>query len=258
MIETKIIVDKKPKLKNPVCIVGLPGIGNIGRIAIGYTVQQLKAKKFAELYSPNFFPFVMIHENKIHVLRNEFYFHKGKTRDFIFIIGDTQSSDQKGHYEVAGKILEFLKELGCKEVVTIGGFGTGKVVEKPRVFASATDNSLVKLYSKQGVNFKLTGSITTIVGASGLIAGLSTQYGMKGICLLGETTGYPIITDPTSAEAILSVLKKTLKLNIDLKKLDEKVKAMHDFMKKLETIQQQAIEQIKSKGSKKEELKYIG
>lgn len=258
MNETNIIIESKPKLKNPVCIVGLPGIGNIGRIAIGYAVQQLKAKKFAELYSPNFFPFVMIHENKIHVLRNEFYFHKGKERDFIFIIGDTQSSDQKGHYELAGKILEFLKSLGCKDIVTIGGFGTGKAVDEPRIFASATDDSLVKLYEKNGVSFNLAGNITTIVGASGLIAGLSPQYGMKGICLLGETTGYPIITDPTAAEAILSVLKKTLKLNIDLKKLDEKVSAMHEFMKKLESIQEQAMESMKTKGDKKDDLKYIG
>ncbi len=257
MIETKIIVEKKPKLKNPVCIVGLPGIGNIGRIAIGYAIQQLKAKKFAELYSPNFFPFVMVHDNKIHVLRNEFYFYKNKKRDFIFIIGDCQSHDPQGHYEVAGKILEYLKSLGCKEIVTIGGFGTGKMIEKPKIYASATDDGLVRLYKKHGVDFNVAGKITTIVGASGLLAGLGVQYGMKGICLLGETSGYPIITDPTAAEAILVVLGKTLDLKIDLKKLDEKVKAMHEFIKKLETIQQQAIEQIKSKG-KKEELKYIG
>ena len=61
MFETKIFMDKKPKLNNPICLVGLPGIGNIGRIAIGYMVHELKAKKFAELYSPYFFPFVMIH-----------------------------------------------------------------------------------------------------------------------------------------------------------------------------------------------------
>lgn len=257
MIETKIVVESKPKLRNPICVVGLPGIGNVGRIAIGYAIEQLKAKKFAELYSPNFFAFVMIHENKIHVLRNEFYYHKGKKRDYIFIIGDTQSYDQSGHYEVATKILEFLKSLGCKEVVTIGGFGSGKVVDKPQVYASATDEDLVKIYKKRGVNFDLTGKITTIVGASGLIAGLSKQYGMKGICLLGETTGYPIITDPTAAEAILRVLQKSLELDIDLKKLDNKVKAMHDFIKKLESIQEQAAEQIKT-GKKKEELKYIG
>lgn len=259
MNETTIIVSEKPKLKNPICVVGLPGIGNIGRIAIGYAVQQLKAKKFAELYSPYFFPFVMIHEDKIHTLRNEFYYYKDKKRDYIFLIGDCQSYDPKGHYEVAGKILEFLKSLGCKEVITIGGFGTGKPVEKPTVYGSATDQDLVKEYKKYGINFDVSGKITTIVGASGLISGLGNLYNIKGICLLGETTGYPIITDPAAAESILSVLQKVLGLKLDLKKLDEKVKAMHDFIKKLETIQQQATEQISgASGKKKEDLKYIG
>jgi len=259
MNETSIIVSEKPKLKNPICVVGLPGIGNIGRIAIGYAVQQLKAKKFAELYSPYFFPFVMIHEDKIHTLRNEFYYYKDKKRDYIFLIGDCQSYDPKGHYEVAGKILEFLKSLGCKEVITIGGFGTGKPVEHPTVYGSATSEELVKEYKKYGINFDVAGKITTIVGASGLIAGLGNLYNIKGICLLGETTGYPIITDPAAAESILAMLQKVLGLKLDLKKLDEKVKAMHDFIKKLETIQQQATEQIAAgAGKKKEDLKYIG
>ncbi len=114
MIETQIVMEKKPTLKDPICIVGLPGIGNIGRIAIGYAVQELKAIKFAELYSPYFFPFVMIHDDMIHTLRNEFYYYKNpKGRDLILLIGDCQTYDPKGHYEVSGKILEFLKKLGC-------------------------------------------------------------------------------------------------------------------------------------------------
>ena len=40
-------------------------------------------------------------------------------------------------------------------------------------------------------------------------------------------------------------------------KLEEKVKAMHDFIKKLEEIQKQAVEQMQ-RGKKPEELKYIG
>ena len=83
MLETRIVAEKKPKLKNPICIVGLPGIGNIGRIAVGYMVHELKAKKFAELYSPYFFPFVMINNNMIHTLRNEFYYYKGKKNDLV-------------------------------------------------------------------------------------------------------------------------------------------------------------------------------
>ena len=257
MLETRILVEKKPKLKNPICIVGLPGIGNIGRIAVGYMVHELKAKKFAELYSPYFFPFVMINNNMIHTLRNEFYYVKGKQNDLILLIGDCQTYDPKGHYEVAGKILEFLKGIGCKQIITVGGFGTGQVSEKPTVYGSVTENEDVSKYKKLGINFDISGQIGTIVGASGLLVGLSKLYGIKGIVLLGETTGFPIITDPTAAEAVLDILKKILKIKIDLSKLDEKVKAMHDFIKKLESIQKQAMEQL-GKEKKSEELKYIG
>ena len=259
MLQTEIIVEDKPKLKNPVCIVGLPGIGNIGRIAIGYAVSELKAKKFAELYSPYFFPFVMIHNDQIHTLRNEFYYYKNpKGRDLILLIGDTQTYDPKGHYEIVGKILEFLKSLGCKEIVTVGGFGTGKVSEVPKVYGVVTETATIKELKNMGVSFNIGGQIGTIVGAAGLLVGLGKVYNMKGIVLLGETTGFPIITDPTAAEAVLKVLQKYLKVNIDLGKLDEKVKSMHEFIKKLEDIQRQAVEQIQKGGKKPEELKYIG
>jgi proteasome assembly chaperone (PAC2) family protein len=42
-----------------------------------------------------------------------------------------------------------------------------------------------------------------------------------------------------------------------LAKLDEKVKSMHEFIKKLEDIQRQAMDQMK-KDKKPEDLKYIG
>ncbi|NIO43976.1 MAG: proteasome assembly chaperone family protein [Candidatus Aenigmarchaeota archaeon] len=257
MLETRVFVTKKPKLRNPICIVGLPGIGNIGRIAVGYMVHELKAKKFAELYSPYFFPFVMIHNNMIHTLRNEFYYCKTKKRDIILLIGDCQTYDPKGHYEVVGKILDFLKTFGCKAVITVGGFGTGRVSEKPKVYGAATNSDIIKDYKKYGINFDISGQIGTIVGASGLLVGLARSYGMEGMVLLGETTGFPIITDPTAAEAVLRILEKILKIKIDLTKIDEKVKAMHDFIKRLEDVQKQAISQMK-KRDKPEELKYIG
>jgi uncharacterized protein (TIGR00162 family) len=257
MLETKIFMDKKPKLKDPICLVGLPGIGNIGRIAIGYMVHELKATKFAELYSPFFFPFVMIHKNHIHMLRNEFYYYKTKKQDLILLIGDCQTYDPKGHYEIAGKVLDFLKTLGCKYIITVGGFGTGKVSEKPTVYGVVSDEKDVKKYKKFGIDFDIAGRIGTIVGASGLLIGLSKMHNMKGMVLLGETTGFPIITDPTAAESVLEILQKILKIKIDLSKLNEKVKAMHEFIKKLETVQKQALDQIK-KDKKPEELKYIG
>ncbi len=259
MIETKIVVEEKPSIKNPIAVIGLPGIGNIGRIAVGYLVHELKAKKFAELYSPYFFPFVMIHNDMIHTLRNEFYYYKNpKGRDLILMIGDCQTYDPKGHYEIAGKILDFLKGAGCKEIVTIGGFSTGKVTDKPKVFGIAANPEGAKELKKYNIESKVAGQIGTIVGASGLLVGLGNIQGFKGFVLLGETSGFPIITDPTAAEAVLEVLQKVIGIKVDMAKLEEKVKAMHDFIKKLEEIQTQAIEQLQKGGKKTEELKYIG
>jgi hypothetical protein len=175
----------------------------------------------------------------------------------ILLIGDCQTYDPKGHYEVVGTILEFLKELNCKFIITVGGFGTGRVSEKTNVYGSVTDPDIIKDFKNYGINFDIGKQIGTIVGASGLLVGLSKNFGMKGLVLLGETTGFPIVTDPTAAEAVLNVLQNILKLKIDMTKLDERVKAMHEFIKKLEDIQRQAVEQMQ-KEKKPEELKYIG
>ncbi len=258
MEETQIIAEEKPKLNNPVLVVGLPGIGNVGRVAVGYLIHELKAKKFADLYSPYFFHFVMIHNDLVHVLRNEFYYHKGKERDLIFLIGDCQTYDPKGHYEIVGKILEFVKGLGCKEIITIGGFGTGKMIEQPNVLGTVTDTKMIKDYEKYGISFKISGQVGTIVGASGLLVGLSKLYNVKGLCLLGETSGFPIVTDPKAAEAVLKILQKILDVKVDMSKLQEKVKEMDEFIKKLESLQQEAMEHMKPKAKKPEELRYIG
>ena len=86
------LLKKPPKLNNPVLIEGLPGVGNIGRVAAGYLIEELKAVKFAQLHSKHFFPFVMLHEDyQVQLLKNEFYYWKSKKkggRDLIFLVGD--------------------------------------------------------------------------------------------------------------------------------------------------------------------------
>ena len=258
MKESEIIIEERPKLKNAIALVGLPGIGHIGRIAVDYLVHQLKAKKFAELYSPYFFPFVIVHDDKIHQLRNEFFYWKNpKGNDLILVIGDSQTYDPKGHYEIAGKIVDFVRSLGAREIITIGGFSTGRVADKPRVFGVVTTDDQAKELAKHGVELKVSGQIGTIVGAAGLLVGIGHIRGLKSYTILGETSGFPIVTDPTSAEAVLEVMQKILGIKVDLSKLKQKVDEMHEFIKKINDIQQQAMEQMQ-KPKKADDLKYIG
>lgn len=264
---TKIVETEKPKLKDAVFIAGLPGVGNVGRIAAGYLAEQLKAKKFAELYSSHFMPFVLLHQSSaVHVLKNEFYYWKATKkgqRDVVILIGDSQSADPEGHYEIVEEILKYLKALGVKEMFTLAGLSVGEMSKEPKIIGAVSDTDLTTKYKNAGIDFDAGSRIGTIVGASGLLLGLGRQYGMKGTCLLGETVGFPIIPDPKSAEGILKVLMKVLNLNIDMSKLDAKVKEMEDFIKKIEDVQRKAVGQMmkppeESKGEQKEKLSYIG
>lgn len=262
------VFQKIPKLRNAIMIEGLPGVGNIGRVAAGYLAEEMKAKKFAELYSEWFFPFVMLHKKyKIHLLKNEFFYYKAKgkgQRDLIILLGDCQSLSPQGHYEVSEKILDFVEKLGVTEIITIGGLATGELNGSAKVIGAVTDEKMMEKYKKYGINFDAGEKVGYIVGAVGLLLGLWKQRDRDGVCLLGQTTGFPIVTDPKAAESVLGVLTKILGLKIDMKKLDKKVKEMEGFIKKVETLQKRALMEMsrgsgEERGQKGEETtRYIG
>jgi uncharacterized protein (TIGR00162 family) len=262
---TTIKVLERPKLRNPVLVVGLPGVGNIGRVAVGYLVSELKAKRFATLHSEWFFPFVMIHEKSmINLLKNEFHYAKGKgkgQRDLILLVGDCQSLSPQGHYDVVEDILDFVKKFGVKEVITIGGLATGELDSGDKVVGSVTDQGIIKKYGQYGIDFNAGDKVGYIVGAAGLMLGLGKEFGMEGVCLLGKTSGFPIVTDPKAAENVLDILVKMFNLRINMKKLEKKVEEMEDFIKKVEGLQMKAVSEL-AKGTKAptsgEELRYIG
>jgi hypothetical protein len=262
-MSTKIVELEKLKLKNPIFIEGLPGVGNVGRIAAGYLLEELKAKKFAELFSSHFMPFVLLHQSSaVHVLKNEFYHCKGKNRDIIILVGDSQSVDPEGHYEIAETILDYVEKLGVKEMITLAGLSVGEQSKEPKVIGAVSDPELLKKYANYGIDFDAGSRVGTIVGASGLLLGLGRSRGIKGICLLGETIGFPIIPDPKSAESLLKILMKILNMKIDTSKLHKKVKEMEEFIKKVEEFQIKAMGQMmrppEKPGEQKEKLSYIG
>jgi len=256
-METTIKILEKVKLKNPLLVEGLPGIGNVGRVAAGYLVNELKMKKFAELYSPHFLPLVILQNDAVAgMLKCEFYYHKGKKRDIIVLTGDTQSITPEGHYEICGKILDFVGKMGVKELITLGGFAEGKEVVEPRIIGAVNDKKLLKKYDKLGIDFGKEHPIGTIVGASGLLLGLGKVHGIDGVCLMGETFGLPLITDPKAADRVLHVLIKVLGVKVDMSKLENTIKEMEERIDKTDKIHKKMLQQI-SKG-KSEDIKYIG
>jgi len=255
-METTIIQFEKVKLKNPILIEGLPGIGNVGRVAAGYLIAELKMKHFADLYSPHFLPLVVLHpEGLASMLKNEFFYYKGKERDIIILSGDTQSINAEGHYDICDKVIRFAEGLGVESVITLGGFAEGKAVKEPKIIGAVNNPALIKRYSKFGIDFGKNHPVGTIVGASGILMGMAGLHGIDSLCIMGQTMGFPMVTDLRAAEKVLRVLISALGLKIDLAKLDTIVKQMEEKIRRAETMHRQMLEQL---SKPKEEMRYIG
>lgn len=244
---------KMPKLTDPLLIEGLPGIGNVGKLAVEHLIDTIKAKKFAELYSKDFPPQVFINsDGTIELVKNEFYYWKAKKenqRDLILLTGDYQGLSSRGQYELVERILDVCEELGVKELYTLGGYGLGHEISKPKVLCATTHKELVKEMKKHGAVFKKNEPGGGIVGASGLLLGLGKLRKLKGTCFMGETPGY--LVDPKSAKAVLKILMSITNINIDMSALEDKAK-------EIEQIAQQLKEIEGSTTDKPEDLKYIG
>lgn len=256
-MQTTVVTPKKVKFKNPILVEGLPGIGNVGRVAAGYLVNELKMKKFAELYSPHFLPLVILHDDGVaQPLKCEFFWYRAKTRDIIVMTGDTQSISPEGHYDICNAILDAAMGWGVRDIITLGGFAEGTNVKTPRVIGAVNAKPLIKAYGGCGIDFSQNHEIGTIVGASGLLLGIGAMRNVKGLCLMGETVGMPLMTDPRAADAVLRVLAKILSVKIDLAKLENTIKDMEVRIKKTEKIHTKMLKEIGTKG--KDDIRYIG
>ncbi|HLD83712.1 MAG TPA: proteasome assembly chaperone family protein [archaeon] len=255
-MKSYIKIIEKPKLRKPVMVAGMPGVGNVGRVAAGYMVAELKMKKMAELYSPHFLHLVVLEEgDTLRMLRCEFYYIKGKKNDIVVLTGDTQSVTTEGHYEFCESVLEYAKKIGVKDVITIGGFSDGKTPEDPRVIGAADSKATRKKYDKYKIDFGKDHPVGTIVGASGMLAGMAERYGMSGLVLMGETMGMPFIMDPKAADRTLHSLIRILGINLDLGKLENTVKEMEERLKKTEEIHKNLLRDMTKS---KDDVRYIG
>lgn len=236
MKETFIQELKKVDLKNSILIEGLPGLGLVGKIVIKYLTKNLKAERFAYLYSPHFPYFVLVSKKgNVRLLRGTFYFWKSKNgkNDFVFFTGDSQAQTIEGQYEISDQILSFAKKCNVEMIVTLGGYRM-EAKDRPNVIAAATNEELLNRALKAKAVVSPLGS--PIVGTAGLILGLARFKKIDALCLLGETRGY--LPDPRSAKSVLEVLQAMLGFSVDLSGLDEEISRAEKMVMRLQTIEE--------------------
>jgi uncharacterized protein (TIGR00162 family) len=216
---------QKPQMKDPILIGGLPGVGQVGKLASEFLVWRLSAQKIAEQLSPHFPHYTILEKGGIlRPSRFDYYWARVDGKDLIILTGDCPITTSEGHYEVASKILEAMEVWGVKEIYMLGGVvfpprskGTSKVIIIPN------DSSFLKRSSKMETG--------PIVGLAGLLVSLAKVKGIRGACLLAEA-GDPVV-DTQSAKMVLETLCELLDLKLDLSTLEEQASALREWVEKM-------------------------
>ena len=210
-------VFEKPKLRDPVLIEALPGIGFVANIAGLHLIRELKAERFAEIHSSAFQDLaVTVEKGRTRSPVNELYYYKGKSgeRDIIVWYGNTQALTTSGQYELCGRVLDVVKELSCKYVITLGGYRQEEVKTPPQMYCAASDHETLEEALALGTKIM----VGEIFGIAGVMVGLAKLRGVKSFSLLVDTLGtHP---DVNATRSLLSALNKFLSMSIDLSRLD--------------------------------------
>ena len=253
---------KIPKLNNPLFIEGLPGIGNVGKVAVDFLIDELKAKKLYEITSYTFPHCVFVNEdNLVELPIVEIFYKQLHKRDLLLLSGDVQPIDEISSYEFAEKVLDLVQKFNGKEVITLGGIGLADIPKKPRVYCTGNTKKIIDKYKNELVSNNLYGVVGPIVGVSGLLLGLASRRNIEAISFLAETYGHPMYLGIKGAKEILRVLNKKLDLKLDINKLDKEIKDIEsELLKKTEQLsdvtKQIALKKLQKKFGK--DVDYIG
>ena len=158
-------IGKKPKLKNTIFIEGLPGIGNVGKVAVDFIVDELKAKKIYEITSNTFPHSVFVKEdNLVELPKVEVYYKKMAGNDLLILGGDVQPIDEISSYDFSEKILDIISGFNVKEIITLGGIGLPEIPKKPKVYCTGNSSDLIRKYKDRNVQDNLYGVVGPIFG----------------------------------------------------------------------------------------------
>lgn len=225
-----------PDSKFPNLICGFPGSGYVGKLAVDHLKDELSAKRLVDIYSNTFPPQVLIKpDGTVDLIRNAIFYYESPispSLNMMFLTGDSQPSNPDAEYLLAETILGIASKFSVLHVYALAAYITGVFVQKPRVFCTGSDvESVIDINTVNTVDIAVMNS-GAITGMNGLIVGLAKLKGMRGTCLLGETSGY--VVDAKASRSLLEVLTTSLGVKISMDALDARAKDTETLIKTLE------------------------
>ena len=237
-IESGIQIIKNPSFSqedivNPICIIGMPGIADIGKFALDSLIGQLRAENYMAIIFNEYPAGAIIDNSLLSAPKAEIFIWKdeNRVRDIILITADAQSLTPKGIYKISNFIAEVINECGVKFLVSLGAYPiTRRRLNSkiPKVYATSTNLKILENFIKKNECERIQKGV--IIGANGLIPTLAkARFDIEGLVFLAETDNMAMvnedITDLKASITLLQMLKKSfslpLKKNYSLENIED-------------------------------------
>ena len=223
-------ITSKPLPANGAVLMGFPGSGLVGTIALQYMVDQLEFEQIGSMNSRYFPPLAMMNKG---LINDPVRVYAKSIGDYTIaaIVADIPIAPPIC-FEISNSIMEWLEPFKPKEVLTIAGIVTNE--PEKRVFGVATTTEALQRIQDHTL-------VLPIGSISGIASSILTECKSRNIPaygLLGETVNAP---DPRASAATIEVLNKMYNLALDIQPLIEQAVEIEQSMGKLaEEVQQSA------------------
>ncbi|WXG43315.1 MAG: PAC2 family protein [Promethearchaeati archaeon SRVP18_Atabeyarchaeia-1] len=223
-VEGEGAVRNSSDLRKPICIQGMPGVAMCGKAALDYILEELKPKKMYEFYFYDLLPHVKVDElGYMTALKTCAYIWNGKTRDFIFVTGDGQPTNGDGINTFSLFLVERLKNLGVKALVSLAASPVAMINVNPKVYAAATTKRLLNFFVSHGAHVLTEG---TIFGMNGVTPSLTDRLCKTPGCILLAEACQALPSDPSASKALIDLLNASFKLEVDSSKLSSAIEKL--------------------------------
>jgi hypothetical protein len=224
-------------LSNPVVIMGLPGIANVGRIAVETLAQIVDAQLYMEVFSLDNPPKVFVKDGLSRFPKSSIHLYRSapdEYHDLLIVMADFQPASGRGVFQYADFMAQQFTSLGISRVFALAAYEQdykkffASYPSEPRIFLSASEQALLSSLLEVRDTVKTESGVIT--GANGIVpTWASTMYNMESACLLGETLGM-IKMDYRSAKKVLGAVCSHLGIKADLSVLDDGAAKVEKFI----------------------------
>ena len=210
--------DFRPVLRDPILIAGLPGVGDVGRIAADLMADQLHARRMARFFSDDLPPVAYVDEScSARAPCHSLWVARADDADVVLLRGECQAASLQGQMSLARDAFEEVLEHDPSLVITLGGCYVDGKDGPPRLLGAVSDRRLKPLFETAGIDFVPGEPINGIAGASGALITLCEEYGVDCLSIVAETSG--LFEDPLGAKAVVEALSRILNVEMDTSSL---------------------------------------